>query len=365
MVEPRPELLAMPGYTPGRSVATVERELGVQGVIKLASNESLWGTSPAVIKAAEESLHRLNVYPEVIAGDLVAELADRAGLADEAILVGNGADELLRLLAIAYVRPGDTVLYPHPSFAAYPDAARLMGGIPLAVPTHPQGYVDLEAMADRMDASTRLIYLCNPNNPTGGIFTQSAWTRFLERVGEQAVIVVDQAYREFVDDPAYAGVEDAIRQGLPVAMVRTFSKLYGLAGARVGWLAATPPTVSLLHRVREPFSVNQVALAAAQAALADTAYFDRVRRETISLRTWLSAELKARGFPVLASSQANFVTFDCRRDAIEFTRRLELQGVIIRPGTSFGLATHCRVTVAPRPVLVRFLKVLEVVGREP
>ncbi len=364
MVEPRPEILSMPEYTPGRSVAAVERELGVHGVIKLASNESLWGTSPAVIHAAAESLQRLNVYPEVIPTDLVEALARHSGFAADAILVGNGADELLRLLATAYVRPGDTVLYPHPSFAAYPYAARLMGGTPVAVPLHPEGYVDLEATADRVDASTRLIYLCSPNSPTGGIFTQSQWTLFLERVGTQALLVIDQAYREFVDDPGYARIEDAIRQGLPVVMVRTFSKLYGLAGARVGWLVADPPTVSLLHRVREPFSVNRVALSAAAAALADPPYFERVRRETLVLRRWLTAELRGRGFSVL-ESQANFVAFDCRRDAVEFTRRLEFHGVVVRPGTSFGLPTHCRVTVAPQPALARFFEALDAVTQQP
>ena len=348
----------MPGYTPGRSIEAVARELGLNDIVKLASNESLWGPSPAVLQAAQNALSRLHQYPEVIPIDLVNALVQHSGFSQDHLLVGNGADELLRLVATVYVRPGDRVLYPQPSFAAYAYGASLMGGRGVPIALTSKGHMDLDAMAEQVDESTSLIYLCSPNNPTGGIFRQRAWDTFLTRVAHRAVIVVDQAYREFVDDPGYAHIEDDIQAGAPVVMVRTFSKLYGLAGARIGWLAAPPEIIQLLMRVREPFSLNTIGLAAALKALEDHEYFDRVQRETLQLRGWLRRELEERGYRLL-DSQANFLTFDCQMDALGLAKLMERKGVIIRPTTSFGLDGHCRVSIAPRPLLERFLQALD------
>lgn len=360
MVQPRPEVLSMPGYTPGRSIASVARELGLQDIIKLASNESLWGTSERVLAAARESLGQLFQYPEVVPVTLVELLAERSGFSADEILVGNGADELLRLVANAYVKPGDRVLYPTPSFAAYAYGASLMGATGVPVPVLPEGAMDLDVMANQVAGDTPLIYLCSPNNPTGGIFRHDAWETFLRRVDGRALIVVDQAYREFVDDPEYARIEEAIHQGAPVAMVRTFSKLYALAGARIGWMAAPPSVIEILRRVREPFSLNAVGIAAATEALRDQKYFDHVLQETLDMRQWLKEALALRGLPVM-ESQANFLTFGCPMEARSMARLMERQGVIIRPTTSFGLPNHCRVSMAPRPALERFLAALDYV----
>ncbi len=348
----------MPMYTPGRSIDSVAREVGISDIVKLASNESLWGPSERVLEAARKSLDGLNRYPEMRPRDLVNALADHSGFSGEHILVGNGADELLRLVAMAYVSPGDRVLYPTPSFSAYSYGARLMGGEEVPVPLNTDGQADLQAMVDRADDHTSLIYLCNPNNPTGGIFRQKEWDVFLGGVANRTLVVVDQAYREFVDDPAYARIEDDIRQGAPVVMVRTFSKLYGLAGTRVGWLAAAPEIVRVLERVRDPFSVNVVGIAAAIEALRDQTYVNGVRQETLRLRQWLREMLLQRGYRVL-ESQANFLTFDAKMDPLTLAQRLEQLGVIVRPTTSFGLAGHCRVTIAPRALLERFLEALD------
>lgn len=361
MIEPRPEVRTMPGYTPGRSIAAVMRERGITDVIKLASNESVWGASPRVREAIASAAADLHHYPEVIPADLGAALAAHSGTDPASILVGNGADEILRLAATAYVNPGDEVIYPVPSFAAYPYGARLMGGTPVPVPLDGEGRMDLPRMAAAIGPKTRLIYLCTPNNPTGGIFSEDAWQAFLARADDRALIVVDQAYREFVDDPSYAAVESAIRDGRPVVMVRTFSKLYGLAGARIGWCAAPPPVIDLLRRVREPFSVGILAIRAAEAALADQEYAGRVRSETLSLRAWLARELSTRGY-ALFPSQANFLTLRVGGDDRELAARLEALGVIVRPTGSFGLAGCIRVTIAPRPLLERFLAALDAVS---
>lgn len=358
LVEPRSEVSAMPVYTPGRSIDSVAREVGASDIVKLASNESLWGPSERVLAAARKSLDRLNYYPEMTPGALVDALAQHSGFTEEHILVGNGADELLRLVAMAYVSPGDRVLYPIPSFSAYAYGARLMGGHQVPVPLSVDGHADLDAMVGHVDDHTPLIYVCNPNNPTGGIFRQQEWDIFLSRVANRALVVVDQAYREFVDDPEYARIEDDIRQGAPVVMVRTFSKLYGLAGMRVGWLVAAPKVVQILERVREPFSVNVVGISAAIEALKDQTYVNGVREETLILREWLRERLLQRGYRVL-ESQANFLTFDPKMDPLTVAQRLEQLGIIVRPTTSFGLDGHCRVTIAPRPLLERFLEALD------
>ncbi len=358
MVQPRPEILTMPAYTPGRSIEAVARELGLQDIIKLASNESLWGPSDRVLAAATDSLTSLYRYPEVVPRPLVDLLAERSGFDDDEILVGNGADELLRLVATAYVKPGDQVLYPRPSFAAYAYGASLMGGTGIPVSLNSAGAMDLSEMAERIGPQTSLVYLCSPNNPTGGIVRQKDWETFLDRVNGRALIVVDQAYREFVDDDDYARIEQAIHQGAPVAMVRTFSKLYGLAGARVGWMVARADIIGLLQRVREPFSLNAMAIAAAAEALRDDEYFSRVRQETVALRGWLRHQLESRGLSVL-ESQANFLTFASPIDAFALAQSLERQGVIIRPTASFGLDGYCRVSIAPKPLLERFLRSLD------
>lgn len=360
MIEPRPEIREMPGYTPGRSIAAVMRERGIADVIKLASNESVWGPSPQVREAIVDAARDLFHYPEVIPPGLGSALAEHAGMDPSSILVGNGADEILRLAATAYVGPGDEVIYPVPSFAAYPYGARLTGGTPVPVPLDAEGAMDLPRMAAAIGKKTRLVYLCTPNNPTGGIFREEAWQAFLNAADDRVLIVVDQAYREFVDDPAYASVEAAIRDGRPVVMVRTFSKLYGLAGARIGWCAAPPGVIDLLRRVREPFSVGTLAIRAAGAALADQAYARAVRAETLRLRTWLADELSARGYS-LFPSQANFLTIKIGGDDRELAARLESLGVIVRPTQSFGLDGCLRVTIAPQPLLERFLSALDAV----
>jgi histidinol-phosphate aminotransferase len=358
VLQVRPTVLTMPGYTPGRSIDLVMRERGLTDIIKLASNESLWGPSTQVIEAIHDHLASLYHYPDVIPQGLVERLAQQSGFSEQEILVGCGADELLRLVATAYVSPGDRVLYPTPSFAAYAYGASLMAGEGVPIALTGDGRMNLDAVAAAMTANTSLIYLCSPNNPTGGIFSQTDWDQFVNRIDGRALIVVDQAYREFVDDPTYAQIEGAIYDGQAVAMVRTFSKLYGLAGARVGWMAAPASIIGWLRRVREPFSLNAVGIAGAEAALVDASYYEAVRQETLALRQWLRLELEQRGYAVLPS-QANFLTFAVGSDAATWATKLEQHGVIIRDTTSFGLAGHLRVTIAPKPYLERFLVALE------
>lgn len=358
MIAPRDQVARMAPYVPGRSIETVQQETGRKDLVKLASNESLWGPSPRALEAARASLADVFHYPEVHPPRLTAAIARIHGFSPDEILVGNGGDELLRILAAAYTAPGLRVLYPTPSFSQYAFSAELAGAESVPVRLTADGRMDLLAMLDAVDDRTRLIYLCSPNNPTGGIFSQKAWDEFLGRLPDHVLTVVDQAYGEFADDPAYAVIAPAIRSGRPVAVVRTFSKIYALAGLRVGWMAAPPEVIEMLKRIREPFSVNVVAQSAALAAMLDREYLSQVGSETRSGRERLATELTRRGFSVFPS-QANFVTFDTGRDAQAIARAFEREGVIVRPTTSFNMPHHIRVTVGPEWALTRFLSALD------
>lgn len=363
MIEPRKALAELAGYTPGRSTAQVQRELGLKEVIKLASNESLWGPSPLAVKKAQSALNEVFRYPEVRPPELILALAQTHGFSPDQIIVGNGADEILRLLGEAYLEPGTSALYPSPSFSAYAFSITLAGAQGSAVATTAEGAMDLDAMAERVTPTTRLLFLCTPNNPTGGIIRQSAWKRFLDHLPDHVLVVVDGAYHEFVDDPLVPDFRTAVKNDPRVVWVRTFSKIYALAGLRIGWAAAAPEVIRALYKVREPFSLNLVGEHAARGALEDVEHFSRVRQETLDARQYLIEELRGRRLKPLPT-QANFVTVAVPADGRHIAGALERRGFVVRPTESFGLDAHIRITVAPRPVLQRFLAALDQVLSE-
>jgi histidinol-phosphate aminotransferase len=330
---------------------------GRSSMVKLASNESLWGASPRAVLAAKQALDTINTYPMMQEADLLEALARQHGLERELLLVGNGADEILRLAAAAYARPGDEVLYPSPSFSAYRHAALLAGAVPVAVNVARNGANDLDAVLRAITPKTRLVYLCTPNNPTGTALSPQAFDHYLTAVPDHVLTVVDSAYHEFIDGPApdFGG---AIQAGHPIVWVRTFSKLYALAALRIGWAAAAPDVIRNLSKVREPFSVNSVGWAAAGAAIADGTYYDRVLQETLAARRHLCQRLDQMGLAHY-ESQANFVTVAVPEPESEIARQLLQQGFVVRPTGSFGLPGHIRVTVAPVPILEQFLTALK------
>lgn len=354
MISPRPQLVGLHAYNPGRSIATVKKDTGLAEVVKLASNESLWGPSPRALEQASLVLRDVSRYPEVQSAELLSRLAQHTGFHPNQTLVGNGADEILRLFATAFVDPGQEVIFPSPSFSSYPFATALAGGRAVPVGLTGDGRMDLAAVLKHITPNTRLIYLCSPNNPTGGIIYQDEWDAFLDELPDHLLVVMDSAYFEFVDDPRYADPTPAIRANKPVVMVRTLSKIYGLAGLRIGYALAPAEVVDALRRVREPFSLNLVAEQAALGALTDQAYIARVRQETIKARAYLTESFVKRGYTPYPS-QANFLAVPVGSDAQGVASELEQRGFIVRPTTSFGLPGHIRVTVAPIPVLDRFL----------
>ncbi|MCY0897680.1 MAG: histidinol-phosphate transaminase [Firmicutes bacterium] len=353
-IEPRPEIEALPPYVPGTSLEEARKTSGRQIMVKLASNESLWGPSPRAMAAVRNAVDRMPLYPPMQDPALAEALARQLRVGEHQVIVGNGADELLRLAAQAYVRPGEEVIFPAPSFSAYYQCTQLAGGIPKPVPLAANGANDLRATLEQVTERTRLIYLCAPNNPTGTMFDAADWDAYIREVPSSVLTVVDGAYLEFCPPELQPDFVGAIQSGKPVLLVRTFSKLYALAGLRVGWAAGPEDLVAPLLKARDPFSVSWPGILAARASLEDTAYFQQVLAETIAARSWLMSAMTARGYR-LFSSHANFVTIDVAQSAQGVAQQLMARGFVVRPTTSFGLASHIRVTVAPLAVLREFL----------
>ncbi len=344
-------------YQPGKPSEHVRREFGLKRVVKLASNENPLGPSPRARRALLRSAAEVALYPDGSALALRQALARRLRVAPDQVLLGNGSSELLTQLGAAYLSPGDEVLTSHLTFVSYPTVAKLMNATLVQVPQREFTY-DLEAMARAVSPRTRLVFISNPNNPTGTVVPPAALRRFVDAVPAACLVVLDEAYREYALPSRQADTVAWVRAGRPnVVVLRTFSKCYGLAGLRVGYGAAPRSVHWALERVRDPFNVNRPAQAAALAALGDAAHLRRsvalARRE----RVWLKQRLEERGFMVVPS-EANFVFARVPRgDGQECFDALQRRGVIVRPMPG----PYVRITAGTRPqneMLVRELKKL-------
>lgn len=352
----RPVLERIPAYVPGKPVEEVQRELGLTDVVKLASNENPLGPSPRALAAAAASLQAAHLYPEGDAPLLRAALGRRFGLPPEQVVVANGADNILTLLCLALLEPGDEVLTCAPTFPFYEHAVLVAGGRLVSLPLRAYAF-DLSALAARVGRRTRLILVCNPNNPTGAVFPCEEWSAFLDSLPPHAVVALDEAYAEYAERGVLPETVADVRAGRPVVVVRTFSKAYGLAGLRVGYALLRPDLAALLARVREPFPVSRPAQAAALAALEDAEHLARSLEVNGSVRRRLQAGLAALGLPFVPS-QANFVLARVACDDGWLCGELLRRGVIIRPGGPFGLPGHVRVSVGLPEQNERFLAAL-------
>lgn len=346
-------------YHPGKPIEEVKRELGLTDIIKLASNENPLGPSPKAVAAIQEAANKVAFYPEGAAPALRTKLAAKLGVTEEMLVFGNGSDEILHLLCETLLLPGECeIIQGDPSFSMYEICATLANvcvkKVPLTGFTH-----DLEAIADAVTPETRLIFIANPNNPTGTVVTQSRIERFLDRLPGQTFAVFDEAYYEYVEHPERADLLPLIREGRNVMVTRTFSKAYGLAGLRVGYGIARPEIAGLLNRARSPFNVNLIAQAAALAALEDTEHL-RASVETNSAgKKQLYAGLARLGIPYVPT-EANFILIDISpRGSQEVFDALLRKGVIVRAGAGLGYPNHIRVTIGTREQNDRFLSALE------
>jgi histidinol-phosphate aminotransferase len=337
----QPHVAELRPYQPGKPVEELERELGIAGAVKLASNENPLGPSPKAVEAMRSVAAGVNRYPEGSNRRLRTELARRYGIAGDQLVFGAGADEILELLVKAFVRSGDEVVYAWPSFAMYPIVTRGMGGTPVQVPLRADLTHDLDAMADRVGASTKLVFVCNPNNPTGTSVGAEAFDAFARRLPQDVVLVVDEAYADFARRPDFPDTLAWVGRRPATMFLRTFSKLHGLAGVRIGYGVAGSELAGYLERARHPFNVSALAEAAALAALEDVEHMERTLRVNAQGIGFLTRALRELGLEVWPSD-ANFVLACTGPGTYE---KLLREGVIVRPLDAFGLPGHVRITV--------------------
>jgi len=339
-------------YDPGHDLPALRKRFGA-ALAELGSNENPLGPSPRAIAAIGAAMPELLRYPDPKGGALKAALATQLGLDTAQITLGNGSHELLILIAQCFADPGVSVVFSEFGFAVFPIATAVAGAEPIRVPALPRHHAampfghDLDAMAGALRADTRIVYLANPNNPTGTWFGDAALQGFIECVPPTTLVVVDEAYHEYVTESGLTSTLPLLARHPNLIVTRTFSKAYGLAGLRVGYAASAAPVAAVLERLRESFNVNCFALAAAEAALGDQAQVARTREWNRAERDWLAARLRTRGLRVLPS-QTNFVLVDFGRDAAPIEQALFERGVIVRPMGGYGLRDCLRISVGSR-----------------
>jgi len=332
-------------YEPGKPVEEVQRELGLDRVVKLASNEGPFGPFPAALEAIARSAPGLNRYPDGGAYRLRAALSELHDLRFEEVAVGAGSDGLVDGLSQIALDPGDGIVCGWPSFPSYAIDARKLGAVPKTIPLRDDRY-DLEAMLDAITPRTKLVYVCHPNNPTGTMNTRAELDAYFDAVPDHVVTVLDQAYFEYIDDPDYPdGIAEYLEAGRRVVVLRTFSKIFGLAGARVGYALASPAVVTALSKVRRAFDITTPAQEAALASLDERHEVERRRLENAAQRPELERILREHGLEPAGPAVANFLYCDLGKDSRPLFEQLLREGVIVRPTHGFGGPTAIRVTV--------------------
>lgn len=330
-------------YPPGKPIEELEREYGVTGSIKMASNENSLGPSPKALAAISHALTNLHRYPDGSCYYLANHLAEKLGISTSQIVFGNGSDEIIALLAAAFLQPGDEAITSYPSFLVYPKVVQALGGINRVIPLKDMHH-DLDAIAETICDKTRLIFLDNPNNPTGTIFSKKTFESFLAKVPEHVVVVLDEAYVDFVDPDKKLDAREYLNSDTAVVALRTFSKAYGIAGLRVGYGIMAAEIAGYIHRVRAPFNVNQLAQAGAIAALDDTEHYNNTLKMTREGIAWLTEQLTGLGLTCYPT-QTNFFLVDLKKEGKPFYEAMLRKGVIIRPMSAYGYPQFMRITV--------------------
>ena len=323
-------------YTPGKPISEVERELGITDIVKLASNENPEGPMAAAVKAVQEAAVDLNRYPDAACHELTSALAAKLNISNDSLILGNGSNEIIDMLIRALISPGENVVFPYPSFIVYPLTTAVHFECGKKVQLDSDDRHDFEAMADAVDEKTKMVIVCNPNNPTGTYNTSFEFSKFMERIPDNVVVLVDEAYYEYVVADDYPDVASMLSQYPNIVIARTFSKIYSLAGLRVGYAFGHPNLIKELHKTREPFNVNSLAQVAAIACLK---LDDEVKARADHNKTWmdeLAKELTNLGLEV-TPSQTNFLLVRCPCNATELQQKLLKLGVIVRPMNAFGL----------------------------
>lgn len=354
MIKPNPFVAELIPYVPGKPVDELERELGISGAVKIASNENPLGPSPLAEKAIVDAVHYLNRYPDGDAFYLKHKLSEKLGVKKETVIFGNGSNDVIDIAARTFMQPGDEAIFGEYAFIVYPIVTQAVGGTAVISPM-PDFKHNLRDMHSRITDKTKIIFIANPNNPTGTVVMRDEFEWFMENVPEDILVLVDEAYFEYVEDSEYPDSLDYHKYGKSVITVRTFSKIYGLAGLRLGYGIADESIISNMHRVRQPFNANSLAQAGVLAALDDQDHIERTRSINRDGLSYVTAELERLNIPY-APSYTNFILIDLGKNPIDVYKELLNDGVIVRPVAGYGLKTHLRVTIGTREENERFIR---------
>lgn len=352
----RPEIFNLKPYVPGKPIEEVRRELGLDDIIKLASNENPLGPSPLAMQAVAASLPDLHMYPDANCFLLKRKLAQHLGADVGQILVGNGSDELLMLLATTFLDQGDRVIYGTPTFSEYRFTATIMGAVCQEIPLRDFTY-DLDRLLQAVDERTKMVYICNPNNPTGTIVGEETIQRFMDQVPEGVLVVFDEAYSEYADSPGFASGYRFVAEGRPAIVLRTLSKIYGLAGLRIGYALTTAEIAKAVEMITPPFNVNSLAQVGARAALDDNEHLNQSLQLNRQGKQYLYESFQRLGLSYVPT-QANFIFVDTGRNCRQVFQALLEKGVIVRTGDVFGYPDFIRVTIGTLEQNRRFIESL-------
>jgi len=339
----RKGVLDLSPYIPGKPIEEVKRELGLKEVIKLASNETSIGPSPLAIEAIKKEVENINLYPEATSRLLREKLSHKLKIDKEMIIFGNGADDVIDLVGMAFINEGDEVITCETTFPAYRTAVKIMGGKLISVKLKDFRF-DLGEIVKRINEKTKMIFLCNPNNPTGTILTKEEINRFMEKIPQDIIVVFDEAYHDYVENKNYTSGLSYILEGKNVIVIRTFSKIAGIAGVRVGYGIAKPELIGYLRRVVNPFTTNRLAQVAAFASLDDEEHRKKVLRANHEGKKYLYKELDKLGL-FYVPTETNFIFIDVKKDSETIFEKLLKKGVIVRPGKPYGCPNFIRVTI--------------------
>ena len=352
-------VLTIQPYEPGKPIEEVARELGIPepDIIKMASNENPLGPSPLGVQAIKECADRVNLYPDGGCYYLKNGLAEHLNVKPGNLIMGNGSNEILQIIADTFVKPDEEVIYAKQAFVVYTLATKVAGATAVTVPLRNYTH-DLDAMADRITDRTKVIFIANPNNPTGTMVTADQTDQFMKRVPEDALVVFDEAYYEYVERSDRPQTLDYVRDGRTVITLRTFSKIYGLAGLRIGYGISRPDIIEVMDKVRQPFNVSSVAQAAARASLRDRDHVAKSVKVNREGKEYLYGELRRIGLDFVPS-EANFILVHLDRPGSEVMSQMLKERVIVRPMTGYEFPNSIRVTVGTLEQNRRLISSLE------
>ena len=361
-MQPKQSIIHLPVYQPGKPIEEVQREYGLTEVIKLASNENPFGCSPKAKEAIAAELEKTSLYPDGAAVELTEALAARFGVNPNQIILGAGSDEIILMIARAFLVKGDETVMASHTFSQYKHNCQVEDVNIIEVPLT-EGKHDLPAMLAKIGDRTKIVWVCNPNNPTGTIVTRSELTDFLQKVPPHVLVVLDEAYVEYVTDPEFPDGLAFLPQYKNVIVLRTFSKIYGLASLRVGYGIGHPDVIRSINQVRPPFNTSRYGQAAAKAALQDQEFIASCKEKNAQGIQYLTGEFKRLGLPYYPA-HGNFIMFDVKRPAKEVFEALLKKGVIVRGGHALDFPTKIRVTVGSAEQNAKFVSALEQVLAE-